>query len=276
VIYHAAAYKHVPLMELNVPACFRNNVLGTARLADAAERHAVKRMIMVSSDKAVRPSSIMGATKRIAERLILERKGSRTSFLAVRFGNVLDSSGSVVPLFQRQIAKGGPVTVTTPDVRRFFMTIPEAVDLVMLAGAVGKPSEVMVLEMGNPVRISELAERLIELSGLVPHRDINIEYTGLRPGEKEFEEILTDDEDVVRTEHERIWVLSNRDGAEQTAKDVDVAKVEELVHREDIRGLRDLAVRYVPDNMFPEVTESSTSPSRNVSAEAVIPDCQTD
>ena len=168
LIYHAAAYKHVHLMELNTSAAIRNNVFGSICLANTAEACGVKRFVMISTDKAVNPTSMMGCSKRLAERALLERPKNGMRILAVRFGNVLGSSGSVIPIFQKQIAAGGPVTVTTKETRRYFMTIPEAVQLVMMSGAVGDDRQVMVLEMGEPVKIWNLAKRMIELSGLIP------------------------------------------------------------------------------------------------------------
>lgn len=249
LIYHAAAYKHVPLMEANVPAAFRNNVLGTARVAEVAEEMSVKRMVMISSDKAVRPSNIMGATKRIAERTLQERPYNGTEFVAVRFGNVLGSSGSVIPLFKRQIAEGSPVTVTSKNMCRFFMTIPEACELVLMCGAVAKPSQIMVLEMGEPVKIYDLAIKLIELSGLRPHEDVEIKFTGLRPGEKEYEEILTDDEDVIETQYERIWMMQ-KDANKQAAPSIDLELITKHVQANEAEQLRDLAQIYVPENTF--------------------------
>jgi FlaA1/EpsC-like NDP-sugar epimerase len=248
IIYHAAAYKHVPLMEENVPACFRNNVLGTSRLIEAAEQCKVKRFVMISSDKAVRPSNIMGATKRIAERLLMERPQNGTELMAVRFGNVLGSSGSVIPLFKKQIEEGGPVTVTSPDVRRYFMTIPEAVDLVLQAGAIGTNGKIFVLEMGECVKIVDLARRMIELSGLMPDRDIKIKFTGLRPGEKEYEELITEDEDVEKSEYDKIRVLKKNSLSVENRVDID--KIEQLVSNNDASGLRLIAREYVPENTF--------------------------
>ncbi|OVE80964.1 hypothetical protein BVY04_04415 [bacterium M21] len=248
-IYHAAAYKHVPLMEKNVPACFRNNVIGTHRLSEVAQLCKVKRFVMISSDKAVRPSNIMGATKRIAERAIGEREPNGTVFVAVRFGNVLGSSGSVIPLFKKQIAAGGPVTVTSPDIRRFFMTIPEAVELVMQAGAIGRRGEVMVLEMGEETKIVDLAKRLIELSGFVAGKDIKIEFSGLRPGEKEYEEIMTEDENIVKTPHDKIWVMK-KNGDQKRLPKVEIERIEYLITTNDEVGLRHLAEEYVPENTF--------------------------
>lgn len=249
VIYHCAAYKHVPLMEENVPACFRTNVMGTERLSRVAVAKKVARFVMVSSDKAVRPSSIMGATKRMAERIISEMPQETTTFVSVRFGNVLESSGSVVPLFKKQIAAGGPVTVTTPEVRRFFMTVSEAVDLVLKAGVVGRQGEVMVLQMGEPIKVLDLARRLIELSGLIPDRDIKIVFTGLRPGEKEYEEVMTSDEDVIPTSNESIWLLTKKPGG-GGLRPVDVAVIRGLVEKNDVAGLRRMAESCVVDNTF--------------------------
>jgi len=183
VVYHAAAYKHVPLMEENAVMCLATNVLGSHRVVEACEAGKVARMIMVSTDKAVCPTSVMGASKRVAERIILERPANKTEFVVVRFGNVLGSSGSVIPLFKQQIEEGGPVTVTSKDVVRYFMSIPEAVDLLLQAGAIGHDRDIMVLEMGEQVRIYDMARKLIELSGLRPDEDIEIRITGLRPGE---------------------------------------------------------------------------------------------
>lgn len=255
VIYHAAAYKHVPLMEENVAACFRTNVLGTARLAETAAGEHVTRVVMISSDKAVRPSSVMGATKRIAERIVAEKKRPGTSCVAVRFGNVLESSGSVVPLFKRLIAEGKPLPVTSPNVRRFFMTVREAVGLVLQAGVAGRNGDVMALEMGEAVRIADLARRLIELSGLVPDQDIRIEFTGLRPGEKEYEEVMTSDENVTRTAYDKIWVLRKNQTPPpkpSPAEKGELERVEAMVAANDEAGLRELARRYVPENTFPE------------------------
>ena len=249
VIYHAAAYKHVPLMEKNVPACFHTNVIGTACLAREAVAAGVDRFVMISSDKAVRPTSIMGATKRLAERVINEMDAGSTTFVSVRFGNVLGSSGSVVPLFKNQIAAGGPVTVTTPDMRRFFMTIPEAVDLVLEAGTTGRHREIMVLEMGEEIRIADLARRLIELSGLIPDKDIRIEFTGLRPGEKEYEEIITADENVVKTAADKIYVMTKNLDAVKGAP-VNLTEIDRLVQQGDSEELRRMAALCIPDNMF--------------------------
>lgn len=208
VIFHAAAHKHVPLMEENPREALRVNSFGTWTLATLAGSCGAERFVMISTDKAVHPSSVMGATKRIAERLLrtAQARHPATAYMTVRFGNVLGSRGSVVPLFERQIAQGGPVTVTHPDMTRYFMLIPEAVSLVLQAASMGKGGELFVLDMGEPVRITEMAETLIRLLGREPHRDIEIVYTGIRPGEKLFEELFYDPGQVGRTCHEKIFL----------------------------------------------------------------------
>lgn len=207
VVFHAAAHKHVPLMERNPSEAIKNNVFGTRNVADAADKHNAERFVMISSDKAVNPTSVMGATKRIAEMYIQSiNSTSQTQFVAVRFGNVLGSRGSVIPRFKEQIAAGGPVTVTHPEMVRYFMTIPEAVQLVIQAGAFAKGGEIFILDMGKPVRILDLAKDVIRLSGFEPDVDIKIKYTGMREGEKLFEELLTDAEATTATQHERIFI----------------------------------------------------------------------
>jgi FlaA1/EpsC-like NDP-sugar epimerase len=207
VIYHAAAYKHVPLMEDHVFEAIENNVFGTYNVAMAAAENGVEDFVMISSDKAVRPTNVMGATKRVAELVLLALQNGRTKYVAVRFGNVLGSNGSVIPIFKKQIAAGGPVTVTHPEMRRFFMTIPEASQLVLQASAIGKGGQICVLDMGQPVKIVDLARNLILLSGLKPDEDIKIEFTGMRPGEKLYEELSTLLEDTVPTDHEKIRIF---------------------------------------------------------------------
>ena len=208
VVFHAAAHKHVPLMEHEPDEAIKNNIFGTKNLVELADEYHCKRFVLISTDKAVNPTSVMGATKRVAELVLQEiSTRSQTKYMAVRFGNVLGSRGSVVPLFQKQIAHGGPVTVTSPEMTRFFMTIPEAVQLVIQAGALGQGGEIFILDMGEPVRIYDLAQKLIRLSGFNPDKDIRIVFTGVRPGEKLYEEILTQDEGVRMTKHERIYTI---------------------------------------------------------------------
>ena len=211
VVFHSAAYKHVPILEGQARSAVMNNILGTHALATLADRHGCETFVLISSDKAVNPANIMGVTKRVAEMVCQDlSKRSKTRFITVRFGNVLGSSGSVIPLFQQQIERGGPVTVTHPDVQRYFMTIPEACQLILQAGAIGKGGEVLVLDMGEPVKIAYLAEQLIRLAGKKPGEDIEIVYTGLRPGEKLSEELVHDAEPLATTRHPKIFFANCR------------------------------------------------------------------
>jgi FlaA1/EpsC-like NDP-sugar epimerase len=247
VVFHAAAHKHVPLMEINVHESITNNVLGTRNVAELAVEFGVERLVMISTDKAVRPTNVMGATKRIAEQVVQElAERHRKNFIAVRFGNVLGSRGSVVPIFLRQIEEGGPVTVTHPEMRRYFMTIPESVQLVLQAAVLGSGGEVFVLDMGESVKIADLASDLIRLSGLEPGRDITIQYTGVRPGEKLYEELFFGREQAMPTNHEK--VLRARHGelpAGLSAMVTSLVDAAEMGLGND--ELRKLVVQLVPD-----------------------------
>lgn len=250
VVFHAAAYKHVPLMEMNPAEAVNNNVQGTLLLADAANYYGVEMFVMVSTDKAVRPTNVMGTTKRIAEMYVQSlNKRSKTRFVTTRFGNVLGSNGSVIPTFQQQIAAGGPITVTDPEVTRFFMTIPEATQLVLQAGSMGQGGEVYHFDMGEPVKIRTLAEEMIRLSGLEPYEDIDIVYIGLRPGEKLYEELLLGGEGLLPTPHEKICIAQSV----TPPHDQLLAQIAELVGNAKIldyravgRGLKQLVPEYTP------------------------------
>jgi len=248
VILHAAAYKHVPLLEHQLRAAVKNNVLGTRNLASLADRNGCTTFVMISTDKAVNPANIMGMTKRVAE-IYCQNLNARstTHFITVRFGNVLGSAGSVIPLFQKQIAQGGPVTVTHPEITRYFMTIPEAAQLILQAGTMGKGGEIFVLDMGEPVKISYLAEQLIRLSGKKPGEDIEIVYTGLRPGEKLYEELFHESEQLAGTTHPKILLANSRS--------MDFAQLEQVLDKlalacgaDDERQIYGLLSELVPEH----------------------------
>jgi len=249
VVFHAAAYKHVPMLELQPWKAVKNNIQGTRNLVDIAHNFDVERFVFVSTDKAVRPANVMGASKRVAEMLVQGQNGceiSDTRFMIVRFGNVVGSIGSVVPLFKKQIEKGGPVTVTHPEVTRYFMTVPEACQLILQAGSMGEGGEIFLLDMGTPIKIDDMARDLIRLSGFEPDVDIKIEYIGLRPGEKLFEELITEGEGIVPTSHEKIMVLEGR----ECNLDVLNGKIDELLHlsREQNAGkIREKLLEIVPE-----------------------------
>ncbi|MDI6688595.1 MAG: nucleoside-diphosphate sugar epimerase/dehydratase [Desulfobacterales bacterium] len=240
IIFHAAAYKHVPMLELQPWKAVDNNIAGSANLIDAAKRFNVKRFVFVSTDKAVRPTNVMGASKRVAEMLVHSHNGSSTSatqFIIVRFGNVVGSVGSVVPLFKKQITKGGPVTVTHPDVTRYFMSIPEASQLILQAGAMGKGGEILLLDMGVPIKIDDMARDLIRLSGFEPDEDIMIDYIGLRPGEKLYEELITKGEGIIPTKHKKIMVLKGN-GYDQAILNNKINELIKLAENQDDKGIK--------------------------------------
>jgi FlaA1/EpsC-like NDP-sugar epimerase len=247
IVFHAAAYKHVPMLEDQVRAAVRNNILGTRIVAEAAAAWSCERFVLISTDKAVHPANVMGATKRVAEALCesLDRV-SATRYIVVRFGNVLGSAGSVVPLFRRQIERGGPVTVTHPDIERFFMTIPEACQLIMQAAVIGEGGEIFVLDMGEPVKISYLAEQMIRLSGREPGQDVAIEYVGVRPGEKLYEELFYDSEDLVATGHPKIRVARASDPLGERATAERLAALARACDRQDTDAMLAALAELIP------------------------------
>jgi len=265
VLFHAAAYKHVPLVEENPAEGTRTNLHGTAQMADLAVEFGVEKMVLVSTDKAVNPANVMGATKRAAEIYCqnLAARSTGTAFITTRFGNVLGSAGSVVPKFRKQIAAGGPVTVTHPDMTRYFMTIPEAVSLILQAGSMGEGGEIFVLDMGEPVKIVDLAEQMIRLSGLTPGEDIAIEFTGLRPGEKMYEELFHDAEPLQPTHHAKIMLARSRQ-VDWDAFTGDVKRLGEACTRRDLsevrRLLKVLVPEFAPDQVGPAEGSQEASP----------------
>lgn len=246
VVFHAAAHKHVPLMEDNPAEAIKNNIFGTLNVAQASVKHQVKKFVLISTDKAVNPTNVMGATKRVCELIIQSiNKMSKTDFVAVRFGNVLGSNGSVIPLFKSQLEEGGPITVTHQDIIRYFMTIPEAARLVIQAGAMAEGGEIFVLDMGEPVKIIDLAKDLIKLSGFEPYTDIPIEITGLRPGEKLFEELLMEEEGMISTEHKKIFIGKPTDiDYTQLLNRLDTLR--ELLYKENTQLLKESLASIVP------------------------------
>ncbi len=264
IVYHAAAHKHVPLMEDSPNETIKNNVLGTYKTAQAADKYGVSKFVLISTDKAVNPTNIMGASKRICEMIIQTfNNRSDTEFVAVRFGNVLGSNGSVIPLFKKQIEHGGPVTVTDPNIIRYFMTIPEAVSLVLQAGANAKGGEIFVLDMGQPVKILTLAENLIKLSGFTPYKDIQIEFTGLRPGEKLYEELLMSEEGLTATENELIHIGKPIDIDEEFLLNT-IEEMRDVMYDESA-NIRDLVKKIVPTYQIPHNINFNGDPALNKS-----------
>lgn len=257
IVLHAAAHKHVPLMERNVMEAVKNNVFGTLNVVELCEKYGVKRFIMISTDKAVNPTNVMGATKRMCEMIVQSRKGDKTSFSATRFGNVLGSNGSVIPLFRRQIANGGPVTITDKRITRFFMTIPEASQLVMTSGAMAKNGELYVLDMGKPVKIYDLAEEMIRLSGLEPYKDIDIIETGLRPGEKLYEELLIKTEEMDKTENDLIFIERDKPlSEEEIQKKLEI--LEEALATGHNTAVKEALMKVIPTYHTPEEVNGKT------------------
>lgn len=255
IIFHAAAHKHVPLMEDNPSEAIKNNVIGTLNMAQLASQYKVEKFVLISTDKAVNPTNVMGATKRLCEMIVQavnHERGNKTEFVAVRFGNVLGSNGSVIPLFKRQIKSGGPVTLTHKDITRYFMLIPEAAQLVLQAGAYAKGGEIFVLDMGKPVKIYDLAENLIRLSGYTPNKDIKIEITGLRPGEKLYEELLMNNDNLTKTAHNKIFI----DKPETISLNKIIKQIDDLLFVTKIGNknmLKDKLKEIVPTYSSPEV-----------------------
>lgn len=256
IVFHAAAHKHVPLMEDSPHDAIKNNVFGTFNIAQEAGMSGVKRMVLISTDKAVRPTNIMGASKRICE-MVIQYMNSLydTEYVAVRFGNVLGSNGSVVPLFKKQIANGGPVTVTHPEIIRYFMTIPEAVSLVLEAGAYAEGGEIFILDMGEPVKILDLAKNMIRLSGLTPGEDIEIQFTGLRPGEKLYEELLIDEENKKETKNKRIFIGSPRMMETEQFSEL-IAELDHAAFSED-PNIREVVKRLVPEYTYKQTNQQT-------------------
>ena len=256
VVFHTAAHKHVPLMELNVVEAITNNVIGTRNVVQASLHHQAERFVLISTDKAVRPSSIYGATKRLAEMIVLSAaRESQRAFTVVRFGNVLGSRGSIIPIFKQQIANGGPVTITHPDMFRFFMTIPEAVYLVLQAASMENSGETFVLNMGEPIRILSLAEDLIRLSGLEPHRDVEISFTGVRPGEKMTEELWEEGTPLLETLHPDIFRLDPDSSQLSPGLTHAIDSLSASVHSGDSKAIIDRLDELIPGSSLREAPQ---------------------
>jgi FlaA1/EpsC-like NDP-sugar epimerase len=249
-VFHAAAYKHVPLMEDNPSEAIQTNILGTMNMVDLSVQFEVKKFVMISTDKAVNPTNVMGASKRIAEMYAQYKNSAKTRFITTRFGNVLGSNGSVIPLFKKQIAQGGPITLTHPDITRFFMTIPEACQLVLEAANMGEGGEIFVFDMGKSVKIIDLAKKMIQLSGLELGKDIEIKITGLRPGEKLYEELLADEESTLTTHHPKILIAKIRTVDEEKVSEIDslVQHVKQLDNETLVRTMKAIVPEFISNN----------------------------
>jgi FlaA1/EpsC-like NDP-sugar epimerase len=259
VVFHAAAFKHVPVMELNPWEAIYNNVVGTKNIVEISHQSRVERFIMVSTDKAVRPSSVMGATKRVAEMITsCHSSSNETRFVSVRFGNVIGSDGSVVHLFKKQIERYGPVTVTHPEITRYFMTIPESAKLILQAGALGEGGEIFILDMGIPIKIVDMAKDLIRRSGFKPDVDIEIKFIGLRPGEKLHEELITEGEGIVRTPHEKIFVLKGNTCNFEWL-DQRIEELVKLAHEQDASNIKLKLREIVPEYQPYEKTKTDSA-----------------
>ncbi len=256
MVFHAAAYKHVPMMELNPWEAIFTNIKGTQNLLEVVKDFKVERFVYVSSDKAVRPTNVMGASKRVAELLTRcwDVNCNSTRLMVVRFGNVIGSFGSVIPLFKEQIERGGPVTVTHPEVTRYFMTIPEAAQLILQAGAMGTGGEIFILDMGSPIKIVDLARDLIRLSGFEPDEDIEIKYIGLRPGEKLYEELITEGEGIVPTSHQKIMVL-RKESYELSGLREKVEDLMAVAEKQDTVGIKRKLKEILPEYQPYDMTE---------------------
>ncbi len=269
IVFHAAAHKHVPIVEANICEAVRNNVMGTRTVALAAAATGAAKFVLLSTDKAVNPSSVMGLTKRMSELVVQSfAGGSATEFVAVRFGNVLGSRGSVVPIFKQQVAAGGPVTITHREMRRYFMTIPESVSLVLQAMSIGRDGEVFVLDMGDPIRIMDLAEQVIRLSGFTPYQEIDIVETAMRPGEKLFEEILTNREDFSRTSHERLFI-AKQDRLDYSELGRAMVQLQRTVRASDWRGSLDILRQFVPE-YTPDANLQLVQPAQTAVVERAV------
>jgi FlaA1/EpsC-like NDP-sugar epimerase len=264
IVYHAAAYKHVPLMEMNPSEAISTNVGGTKIVADLAVKYNIDKFVLVSTDKAVNPTSVMGASKRAAEIYTQAiGKNNKTKFITTRFGNVLGSNGSVIPLFKKQIEKGGPITITHPDITRYFMTIPEACQLVLEAGCMGNGGEIYIFDMGESVKIIDLANKMIRLSGLTVGKDIEIVFTGLRPGEKLFEELLNNSENTIPTHNKQI-MISKLQSTDLEQVKIEISKLIEMFYTQDnvkiVRQLKSIVPEYRSNN---SIYESLDNPQTN-------------